>query len=398
LVHELMAYEFITSSYVQSDGTIMRLYIADSVNDFPAAPEGCKAFDRGTDKWYTRKGDNTWAEDAAGGGAPTTADYLVGTADAGLSAEIVVGTSPGGELGGTWGSPTVDATHSGSAHHAQSHGNADHTSTFIAAAGVTYENLDANADVGSGATQVAQGSHSHAGAGHTIADTGSAETQRATLDFQDGFIVTDNSGANSTDVDLDYGSGATQPAAGNHTHVGGGLNTTLVSGASGAANTAAAPSATWMLATADNAVTTVETVMSLTGLAVGTYMFEYFVVWRSGTTTVGTSWAVDYTGTVTRVRATRHYQTTGAAAATGVADGVAATLTGQLVEHMSTMTDNGALGPNTGVGSTTEDQFDHIRGIIVVSTTGDLNLSMTGEGNGAVTFKADSSLFLRRLA
>lgn len=51
------------------------------------------------------------------GGAPTDADYLVGTTNASLSAEIVVGTSPGGELGGTWASPTVDATHSGSAHH-----------------------------------------------------------------------------------------------------------------------------------------------------------------------------------------------------------------------------------------------------------------------------------------
>jgi len=49
--------------------------------------------------------------------APNTADYLVGTADAGLTAEIVVGVTPGGELGGTWAAPTVDATHSGSAHH-----------------------------------------------------------------------------------------------------------------------------------------------------------------------------------------------------------------------------------------------------------------------------------------
>lgn len=49
-------------------------------------------------------------------GAPTTADYLVGTAQGGLSAEIVVGATPGGELGGTWGAPTVDATHSGSTH------------------------------------------------------------------------------------------------------------------------------------------------------------------------------------------------------------------------------------------------------------------------------------------
>lgn len=57
-------------------------------------------------------------EDAAGGGggAPTDADYLVGTANAALSAEIVVGATPGGELGGTWAAPTVDATHSGSTH------------------------------------------------------------------------------------------------------------------------------------------------------------------------------------------------------------------------------------------------------------------------------------------
>jgi hypothetical protein len=55
-------------------------------------------------------------DEAGGGGAPTDVDYLVGTASGGLSAEIVVGTSPGGELGGTWGSPTVDATHSGSSH------------------------------------------------------------------------------------------------------------------------------------------------------------------------------------------------------------------------------------------------------------------------------------------
>jgi len=50
------------------------------------------------------------------GAAPADADYLVGTANGSLSAEIVVGTTPGGELGGTWAAPTVDGTHSGSAH------------------------------------------------------------------------------------------------------------------------------------------------------------------------------------------------------------------------------------------------------------------------------------------
>ena len=53
---------------------------------------------------------------AGGGGAPTDADYLVGTANAGLSGEIVAGTAPAGELGGTWAAPTVVASHSGSTH------------------------------------------------------------------------------------------------------------------------------------------------------------------------------------------------------------------------------------------------------------------------------------------
>ena len=43
-----------------------------------------------------------------------------------------------------------------------SHGNANHSSTFIIAGDVTYTNLNANGDVGTGATQVAFGNHGHA--------------------------------------------------------------------------------------------------------------------------------------------------------------------------------------------------------------------------------------------
>jgi hypothetical protein len=56
-----------------------------------------------------------------GGGAPTVATYLTATSDPDLLNEVVVGTTPGGELGGTWPAPTVAATHSGSAHHNKSH-------------------------------------------------------------------------------------------------------------------------------------------------------------------------------------------------------------------------------------------------------------------------------------
>jgi len=52
-----------------------------------------------------------WIPGGGGGGAPVTADYLVGTEQADLAAEIVAGAAPGGELGGTWGTPTVDVTH-----------------------------------------------------------------------------------------------------------------------------------------------------------------------------------------------------------------------------------------------------------------------------------------------
>ena len=58
----------------------------------------------------------TWQTLAEAGIAPNTPDFLVGTSDAALTGEIVVGTTPGGELGNTWASPTVDSVHSGSAH------------------------------------------------------------------------------------------------------------------------------------------------------------------------------------------------------------------------------------------------------------------------------------------
>lgn len=46
-----------------------------------------------------------------------TPNLLIGTFDSAWANAIVVGTTPGGELGGTWASPTVDSVHSGSAHH-----------------------------------------------------------------------------------------------------------------------------------------------------------------------------------------------------------------------------------------------------------------------------------------
>jgi hypothetical protein len=109
----------IVESVTELDTTVVTVILESSSEPGPAGP-GVPA--GGTDGQVLTKTSATdyataW-EDATGGagGAPTTVDYLVGTAHGDLSAEIVVGTTPGGELGGTWASPTVDATHSGSSH------------------------------------------------------------------------------------------------------------------------------------------------------------------------------------------------------------------------------------------------------------------------------------------
>jgi len=168
--------------------------------------------------------------------------------------------------------------------------------------------------------------------------------------------------------------------------------------ATGAAHQGVAGSETIVLNTADNAVTTVETVLNITSVLAGTYFFEYVIVWRSGTTTVGTAFNVDYTGTVTRMRTVRHGLTNLATAADGISDGTVAGLTGGVVQGWGAIADNSALGPSTGVGSTSEDQYEYIRGTMVVTTGGTLSLTMTGEGNGGVTFSADSFVRLTRLA
>jgi len=108
----------IVESVTELETTVTEIILESSSTPGPAGPgvpEG------GTTGQSLVKSSNTdydteWDDVAGAGGAPSDVDYLVGTASGDLSAEIVVGTSPGGELGGTWGSPTVDTTHSGSSH------------------------------------------------------------------------------------------------------------------------------------------------------------------------------------------------------------------------------------------------------------------------------------------
>jgi hypothetical protein len=146
---------------------------------------------------------------AGGGGAPTTADYLVGTADAGLSGEIVVGTTPGGELGGTWAAPTVDAVHSGTAHHAQAHaiGGADHTGTLAHSALSSITATDHHAAPVAGPD-----------ADVTIDAAGAAGTASTFARSAHGHKVTTYASAAAVLGTAAAGTSGTAPARGDHVH------------------------------------------------------------------------------------------------------------------------------------------------------------------------------------
>lgn len=109
----------IVESVTELDTTVVTVVLESASEPGPAGPGvptggtvgQVLTKDSGTDY------DTSWQDaTGGGGGAPTDATYLVATANGTLSAEVVVGATPGGELGGTWASPTVDTTHSGSSH------------------------------------------------------------------------------------------------------------------------------------------------------------------------------------------------------------------------------------------------------------------------------------------
>ena len=101
-----------------------------------------------------------------GGGAPTDASYLVGAADGDLSAEIVVGATPGGELGGTWASPTVDASHGGGTHAASQAAAESTAASALASHEADTTNVHGVADISALATdtEVATAVSDHAAA------------------------------------------------------------------------------------------------------------------------------------------------------------------------------------------------------------------------------------------
>lgn len=152
---------------------------------------------------------------------------------------------------------------------------------------------------------------------------------------------------------------------------------------------------------ADHAIsstTATEVACGATALPAGTYVFTYYIIAQSATTTVAPQFGINFTGTAAVRKFTLRYPSTGTAANTGVADDVGAALTGQIHES-NPQTAFSTTAPNlthTGVATVNVDILYTIEGIMIVTAVGDLELWHGSETASSTTVKAGTSLVLTK--
>lgn len=137
-------------------------------------------------------------------------------------------------------------------------------------------------------------------------------------------------------------------------------------------------------------------------LVAGTYRFSYWLILQSATSTVGINFAVNYTGTATRIVYRLTWPDTGVTAALGAVDDTANAATGQIVAHSTSRVENTTTATvstgTAGVATIDVDLLAMIEGIIVVSNSGDLELWHGSETATATRVEAGSHLLLSRIA
>lgn len=178
------------------------------------------------------------------------------------------------------------------------------------------------------------------------------------------------------------------------------IGPTLITGNSGTANAAAAPSETWQILSSNatvNGTTSIVTVMTTSSLAAGTYWYRYDIIGQAAASTTSMKFSVDFTGTVTKTVYHLFFPSQGVTAATGVVSQVANTTTGNVWAHQSTRTDATVLGPETDHDGTGDVHYV-MEGILVCSTSGNLLLGHASEAAANTTVQSGTLLVLRRFA
>jgi hypothetical protein len=135
-------------------------------------------------------------------------------------------------------------------------------------------------------------------------------------------------------------------------------------------------------------------------LVAGTYVFEYYLICQAAATATGLTFAINYTGTATKLVAWLTWPDTGVTAALGAVDDVANAATGQVVAHAVARTEATATGNlstgTAGVATANQNLICKISGVIVVSDGGDLELWHGSETANATSVEVGSSLILTR--
>lgn len=169
-----------------------------------------------------------------------------------------------------------------------------------------------------------------------------------------------------------------------------------------AATTAAGPFTTWLVLaanSADNATTTLATVMTITGVGVGRYYFQCQLIYQTTVTTTGIDVAVNHTGTLTQFVAEHRHAGTGTTASTAAASEIATGATGAIYEAQGTRTKNAFIGAGTASADTINaDMISTIEGFFVVSVTGSLEIRLASESIVAVRAMQGSFLELKKFS
>lgn len=130
----------------------------------------------------------------------------------------------------------------------------------------------------------------------------------------------------------------------------------------------------------------------------GTYTYEFSLITQSATTSVGIGLGINFTGTAATRTIMMSYPSTATSTSTGVFDDVGAG-TGQYVEH-NVQTAFSTTSPNmintNGYANTTANVPVTIKGVLVVTVAGDLELWHGSETNTSTTVIAGSVLVVTR--
>ena len=162
-------------------------------------------------------------------------------------------------------------------------------------------------------------------------------------------------------------------------------NADHVGGITKAANTtiAAGPDQTWLVLAANSADITglvLTTVMSITAIPIGRYVFKCQLIFQTTATTTGIGTAVNFTGTLTQFAVLNRWVDTLATATTGGIMNAGAVAAGNVMGSHSSITKGTLIGAvNVTVQTANSDHIIILEGFMVVSVAGDLQIKLEAE-------------------